>query len=624
VCGIAGIAGDRDEALALRMTRALAHRGPDAEAFYHGAGVSLGHRRLSIIDLAGGAQPMGDGTGRYHLVFNGEVYNFQQLRLALEAKGHAFQTRSDTESVLHACIAHGAAAPGLLRGMFAFAFWDGAERRLLLARDPIGIKPLYYAVVGDRLLFGSEMKAILACPEVNRALDPQALDDYLGLLYTAPPRTIFQGIRELPPGHLAEWQDGELRIRRYWRLDLATEERTEEAWLGAVEAALRESIDGCRISDVPIGAYLSGGLDSATIVARMAESAGQTVNTFTVGFAAEGARYDESAQARALAAHFGTVHHPLRAEADILEVLPEVVRAFDSPFGNPTALLSFLLAGAVREHVKVVLSGDGGDEAFGGYPRYFGMQWAAGYSRLPHFLRARVLHPLAQCLPESTSGFHALRRIREFAAGGLLSPADRYAAWVGYYNRAERHALYTPEMRGAVGAHDAFDFIRGYYHEASAQADSPAAAMYTDIHTFLPCNVLQYGDRTSMAHGLEARVPFADHHLIQTLARIPSALKLKDRRGKYLMRRLLAPQVPPEVSRRPKLGFNPPMGVWLNTTLRPLAEEALSAETLARRGLFQHGPVAAMLADHRGGRRDYTWHLWALIALEAWMQAYLD
>ncbi len=623
MCGIAGIAGARDEALVKRMIDTLAHRGPDDEGVYAADGVTLGQRRLSIIDLAAGHQPMGNAEGTVWISYNGEVYNFRELRRELEDKGHAFRTDSDTEVIIAAYEEYGEDCVRRLRGMFAFALWDARSETLLLARDHVGVKPLYYAHADGRLLFASEMKAILAVPGVSREIDFEALDDYLAFLYTVPPRTFFRAIRQLPPAHLATWHKGEWKTRRYWRVEVRPEEKGIDEWAEAVDAQLAETMDKYMIADVPLGAFLSGGLDSATIVRHMAEQATGAVSTFTIGFGGEGSLYDETAEARALAKHFGTAHHELTAESDAARLLPTMVNHFDEPFGNPTALLSYAICKLVREHVTVVLSGDGGDENFGGYQRYAGAGLAQRYRQVPRWLRRCCVNPLVQLLPESTRGFHALRRLRTFSSGSLLDPVDMYASWIGYYGAEARRGLYTEDVARPLAGRDAYDFIRGLAAECP-DADPMAQAMYIDLGSFLPHNVLQYGDRMSMAHGLETRVPLADPKLIETMARVPTRHKLDGRQTKVLMRRCLEGHVPEADVKRPKIGFNPPMGVWLNTSLRGMVDDFLSEETVRRRGYLRPTAVRAMVEAHRASRRDYTWHLWALLVFEQWHRAYLD
>lgn len=616
MCGIAGMAGRADEELIARMTATLAHRGPDDSGQYVDDGAALGHRRLSVIDLDGGQQPMAYGEGRYWIVYNGEVYNFHELRQELEAKGHQFRTASDTEVILAAYADWGEACVERFQGMFAFALWDARERRLFLARDPIGVKPLYYAESGGVLYFASEMKALLACPEVNRELDPEGLDDYLTFLYTVPPRTFYRGIRQLPPAHTATWRAGKLTLRRYWRLRFHEEEHSEAQWLEALDAHLEETIGRYLIADVPLGAFLSAGLDSSSIVHYMSRHGGRP-RTFTIGFGEEGALYDETEEARSLARRLGTEHQEQTVSADVAELLPTLVHHFDEPFGNPTALLSYVLCREVRRHVTVVLSGDGGDECFGGYPRYAGVRAAQAYRAIPSWLRAGVLNPLVQLLPESTRGFHALRRARAFASGSQLEPVDMYASWLSYFTPAQRTALYGGELRSALGDRDPWDHIRTAAREAETH-DPVSRAMYVDLCSFLPNNVLQYGDRMSMAHGLEARVPLADHGLFELLARVPSSLKVRPGQSKYLLRRCMAGKLPQADVRRRKRGFNPPMGVWLNESLRPLVEAYLSPKAVAGAGLFDPGQVRELVRQHQRGQRDHTWHLWSLLVLEQW------
>ncbi len=623
MCGIAGIAGHPDPALTKTMTRTLAHRGPDDEGFYNDARVSLGHRRLSIIDHSTGHQPMSNAAGDVWIVFNGEIYNFRELRRELEGLGAVFRTKSDTEVILAAYEKYGEACVERLQGMFAFALWDARSHTLLLARDPVGVKPLYYARLGEALYFGSEIKAVLPAPGISRTLDFEALDEYLAFLYTAPPRTIFKQVRQLPPGTLAVWRDGAWAERRYWRVRFHEETASVQDWIGEVLACLDDVIEKYMIADVPLGAFLSGGLDSATIVQHMLRHTHAGVNTFTVGFGPEGRLYDETNEARELAQRLGTTHRELTVEADAAQLLPVIVRHFDEPFGNPTALLAYLICEMVRRHVTVVLSGDGGDENFGGYPRYAGAAMAEWYRRIPAFMRRWAIDPMIQFLPESTRGFHALRRLREFSAGTLLDPVDMYAAWISYYSREQRRQIYTPETRHAVGEYDPLALIHRLAREA--ETDNPVArAMYIDLHSFLPNNVLQYGDRMSMAHALETRVPLADVRLINLLARIPSDHKIGVLHSKKLLRRAMAGRLPDNVLRRRKRGFNPPMGLWLNTHLRPIIDAYLSPEQVRKSGFFRPEPIQEMILEHRAGRRDFTWHLWAILVFEEWRRQYLE
>ncbi len=623
MCGIAGIAGRADEALVRKMAGALAHRGPDDEGFHTAEGVSLGHRRLSIIDLEGGHQPMADASGDSWVVYNGEIYNFRELRTRLEGLGHCFRTQGDTEVILEAYREWGERCVEEFRGMFSFALWDTRERKLFLARDHIGVKPLYYAQCGDTLYFASEIKALLVCPEVSRDMDFEALDDFLTYLYTIPPRTMFRAIRQLPPAHTATWQDGRWQQRRYWRLEMGEESRSEAQWIEAVHGCLAETIEKHMISDVPLGAFLSGGMDSASIVYHMAQTSSQPVNTFTVGFGKDGNLYDESAYARDIAHAFDTQHHELTAEGDTVSLLPTMVRHFDEPFGNPSAMLFYTLCQLIRKHVTVVLSGDGGDESFGGYPRHAGAALAQRYQHVPRTLRQYLVNPLVQLLPESTRGFHALRRLREFSAGSLLPPVERYARWFSFYAPEERQALYTGDTATRLGGRDSLDYLRALFAECEG-ADAVSQTLYVDLMCFLPHNLLQCSDRMSMAHALESRVPLADKELVELVARIPSRLKVRGLQSKYIMRRCMEGRLPERTIGRKKLGFNPPLGVWLNTSLRTTIDDFLSEDVIRKRGYFHPTPIQTMLNEHRNSRRDHTWRLWALLLFEQWHRLYLD
>jgi asparagine synthase (glutamine-hydrolysing) len=620
MCGISGIAGRSDPTLIQRMTDLLAHRGPDGEGFHHGPGVSLGHRRLVVLDREGGAQPMHDRTGRYSLVHNGEIYNYRDLRETLRAEGYGFRTQCDTEVLLAALMHWGEGALDRLQGMFAFALWDQAEERLLLARDPLGVKPLYYSGRGDQLYFASEMKSLLCCPDVSRAFDPEALEDYLSFLYTVPPRTIFRDIRQLPAGHCATWCRGVWTERPYWHWPLEVRQDSEAVWLERLEAQLEESMPHYGEADVPVGALLSGGLDSACIVEQLArQSAPQT---FCIGFGAEGGGLDETRAARETAQHLGTRHREIRAEADVARLLPEVVRHFDEPFGNPTALLAYVLFREVRKHITVVLSGDGGDEVFGGYRRYQGTALSAGLGWVPSAFW-RGVAPLAKLLPAGLDSHAIARRLRGFVTAQGLDPVARYAAWTAYHDRASLDVLYAPDHRRILADRDPLEHLR-VLAKQSVGLGPVNQAMYLDLNCFLPNNVLRYGDRMSMAHGLETRVPLADPVLASTFLAMPAQLKVSRGVSKVLLRRHLRGKVPDGVVSRAKQGLNPPMGAWLRGPLRPMLEDHLSCTRVAQRGYLEPVTVARLREEHLVGRRDHTWRLWALIVFEEWHRAYLD
>lgn len=622
MCGITGAAPGIAPELLRAMTATLAHRGPDGEGYFSSAPCSLGHRRLAIIDLNTGAQPMTTPDGRFGLIYNGEVYNFRQLRGELESLGDVFTTQSDTEVLLRACARWGRQALTRLRGMFAFALWDARAQTLLLARDRLGLKPLYYAIVGERLLFGSEIKALLAHPGVSRELNPQAVDDYLTYLYVPAPQTIFRQIHELPPGHWLEWQHGALRAARYWDAlpapSAAAESQLAEELLHTLDEAVRLRM----IADVPLGAFLSGGVDSSSIVALMAQASRTPVESFSLGFGQGAEHYSELQYARLVSARYRTRHRELEIHPQCADLLPRMVAHFDEPFGNPTSLLIYELSALTRRHVTVALAGDAGDEVFLGYPRYRGVRLQQALSGVPLPLR-RALAWAGGHIPEHTGGLHARRRAREFLSTAAAPWQQAYAEWVSYFTPAMRAALYSQEFRVAVGDYDSGEFLRSWFAPV-AGADPLAQVSYVDLHTFLPHNLLEYGDRMSMAHSLEVRLPFTDHHLVEFAMRLPSTMKLRGRTTKYLLREAVRRLLPEPVLTRGKLGLNPPLGIWLRHDLRAMVESYLSPHAVRRRGWFQPAAVQALVNDFRSGRRDFSLHLWALLVLEEWCRQHLD
>jgi asparagine synthase (glutamine-hydrolysing) len=630
MCGIAAIAGLEDRGAIHAMTRSLAHRGPDGEGYYFDRELALGHRRLSVIDPEGGRQPMTTQDGRFILAFNGEIYNFRELRRELEATGWCFRTRSDTEVLLASWAAWGREALEKLRGMFAFAVWDRDERSLFAARDRLGLKPLYWTEAAGGLLLASEMKGLLAHPLVDRALDLTALDDFLTYLYVPAPKTIFRGIHELPPAHWLEWRPGRgstsVRIGRYWDVRFDPRPVPLGESVEALQALLQEAVSLRLESDVPLGVFLSGGLDSSTILAVAARRLSEPVRAFTLDF--PGSRYSELAQARRVAQAVGAASHELTLPSlppsleDPEALLSEVTRHFDEPFGNPTSLLIYQLSRLSRRQVTVALVGDGGDEVLLGYPRYRGAVLADRCRHIPEPLRRLAARGAAH-LSEPGDGNHFNRRLREFAAGACQPPDRMYFDWVSYFPLELRRRLYRPQLALELSDYDSSAFLLDLFRHAPA-ADFIDRINYVDLHSFLPCNLLRYTDRMSMAHGLEIRAPFTDHRLIEFLTQVPWRHKLRGSETKFLLRRAAASWVPRQVLRRSKLGLNPPMGLWLRGYLRPLLDEYLSTERLRRRGYFRPETVREIIRDHLDGRRDYSLHLWALVSFEAWHRQYLD
>jgi asparagine synthase (glutamine-hydrolysing) len=595
--------------------RRLAHRGPDGHGVLMDAatGAGLVHTRLAIIDLSpGGRQPMESPCGRWVLTFNGEIYNYRDLRAELEAKGHSFASDSDTEVLLALLAEHGTAALDRLVGMFAFALLDRRSGELLLARDRLGIKPLVYGLLPQGgFAFASEIHALRAVPGIDLAMDPEALSQYLACLYVPAPLTIHRGIRKLPPGHWLRWRPGAgVETGCWWRPRYVGERApTLDEAVEEMLPALRAAVRSCMVADVPVGCFLSGGIDSSVIAALMAEARAEAgappVSSFTMTF--DEAAYDERDAAKAVSAHLGTRHTELPASSGLVDGLDRMIQAFGEPFGNPTALLIGNLSHSARQHVTVALVGDGGDEVFAGYPRYQGGLLAGRYRKLPALLRRGVIEPAVALLPESSRGRHTLRRIREFVAGASRPDAEMYAGWVEYFDPGERARL----LKGPLPASP----IAELYLRAPG-ADPLDRMQQTDLESFLPGNLLAYGDAMSMMHALELRLPFLDQRVVEAVGRIGPALRMAEGK-KTLLRRVARKFLPAEIVDRPKLGFNPPMGVWLRRDLSTLVAERLTPARLAELGL-DWAPVATLLEQQRSGRRDHALKIWSLLVLESW------
>lgn len=633
MCGIAGYYGNPLTPHVLHaVSNSIRHRGPEDEGFYKtvtGDGeLSLVHRRLCIIDLSsGGHQPMLSGDGSAVIAFNGEIYNFLELRGRLEKEGFRFRSRSDTEVILHAYAKWGPECVTRLHGMFSFALWDACERQLLLARDRLGKKPLYYRDSGGSFAFGSEIKAILAFDGATPDIDYSALDDYLTYLYVPYPKTIFQGIRQLPPATrmLVRFRGGDVLTERtrYWDPmswtavfpgRRALKEQVEQLFSDAVESRL--------ISDVPLGVLLSGGLDSSSIAAMVARKSKSAVRTFSIGFS-QHASYDEIPYAKVVSDHFGTEHEVLQADPACWQHLTSLIYHFDQPFGNPTAVLTYILSKLTKDYVTVALAGDGGDELFGGYPRYTGAYLSGVIRCLPGFIRTGLLPRLGAAMSDDSEGRHQFRRVREFLEASGQPPIEMYLRWIGYFSAAERRALYTPETRAAIGHYDSGQFLRGLFNESEG-LDPINRLAYVDIKSFLCCNVLEYADRMSMAHALELRAPLTDHRLVELSLRIPYNLKFRHGQSKWIFRQAMKPYLPVSVLNKKKVGFNPPLASWLNGELRHLPGLLLTTERIRQKGFFAPGKVQEMIGEHVSKRRDHSLHLWALMVFDLWFEMYIE
>ena len=614
MCGIAGTT-DGDGGFLGEACRRLAHRGPDGQGVWRdaAAGFGLAHTRLAVIDLSdAAAQPMTSEDGRFVLSYNGEVYNFRELRTELAAQGESFRSQSDTEVVLTLLRREGTAGLARLIGMFAIALWDRTERRLLLARDRLGIKPLVYApLAGGGLAFASEIRALAAHPGVDMGIDRTALSEYLACLYVPAPRTIHAGIRKLPPGHVLTWQAGKTSVERYWSPDMrGGQHLNAEAAAEEILPLLERAVAGQMIADVPVGCFLSGGIDSSVIAALMARASkragGPPIRTFTMTFAE--AAYDERDQAARIAAHLDSVHTELPASPALAGLMYDHLRAFGEPFGNPTALLIHDLSRQARQHVTVALVGDGGDEVFAGYPRYQGGLLAQRYRRLPRWLREAVIAPAARWIPENSAGRHGPRRLREFLTAANLPDAEMYAAWVEYFDPAERRALLGEAVTPPRP-------IAELYRQASP-TDPLNAMQQTDLSSFLPGNLLAYGDAMSMRHGLELRLPLIDHRVVEALGRLDAATRVAGGL-KAVLRAVARRLLPAELVQGGKRGFNPPMGRWLKGELAGEVIRRLTPESLAGVGI-DWVPVQRLLDEHRRGGRDHALKVWALLTLVAW------
>jgi asparagine synthase (glutamine-hydrolysing) len=608
------------------MLRALKHRGPDDEGLWLGPGVGLGMRRLAIIDLAGGRQPMLNEDDTLHLVLNGEIYNFRELREDLIRRGHRFRTRSDTEVILHLYEEVGEDCVTWLRGMFAFALWDAPRRILLLARDRMGKKPLYYWHRGGLFLFASEIKALLCHPAVPRDLDWEAFHHYLAFGYTPADRSIFAGIVKLPPGHAATLQNGALTSRRYWALPDGKSLAASRLSVGEVAARVRHELrEAVRLrleSDVPLGVFLSGGIDSSVVVASMREVTGQRIATFSIGFGRAASSFDELPYARMVARRFETDHTEEVLEPKVADLLPTIVHHFDEPFGDSSAIPTFVVAQATARHVKVVLSGIGGDETFAGYPRYLGLRLSERYARLPRWLRSIPGAVVPRLIPETEASRNWGDWARRFVNGGDRPLPDRYLGWTRFFDEADLMRLATPALRERWQAN--VEAAQRAAFADHAYNDPVDGAFRIDLSTYLPDDLLVMADRMSMAHSLELRAPFCDHLVVEESLRIPPRMKIPGFRLKGLLKTAFADVLPPQVLSHRKQGFMIPLGRWLRTELRDMMEELLSADQTRSRGLFVPDAVDALKHEHLAGTRNHSDRLWALMLSELWMRTYLD
>lgn len=631
MCGITGFVSpkenltDESRSVLEKMNRAIFHRGPDEDGFFINAQAAMAMRRLAIIDLAGGQQPIFNQDRTKAIVFNGEIYNFQELRAELEKLGHKFYTNCDTEVIIHLYERYGVDCVKHLRGMFAFAIWDEREKSLFAARDRVGKKPLLYSYQSDgTFIFGSEFRALLAHPEIGREINHEAIHHYLSYLCVPAPLTAFKQIRKLEPAHWLLWKNGEIKTGRYWQPDFhhkikISEPEAEEETLRLVREATRLRL----ISEVPLGAFLSGGVDSSAVVALMAEASGtKPVKTFSIGF--EEQDFSELKYARRVAEHVGAEHHEFIVKPDAIEVLPLLVEHYGEPYADSSAIATYYVSRETRRHVTVALNGDGGDESFAGYERYFAMRLAEKYRRIPGVLRKRLIETALNLVPVSeTRRRSPARDLKRFLQAASLPRVERYFRWVSSLDRETKNAFYTEDFRHEVSGFDSADFLGKWFAESNGNGIVDAT-MLTDQMTYLPNDLLVKVDIASMANSLEARSPLLDHKVIEFAASLPESIKLRGSETKYLLKKVASRLVPREVLYRRKMGFGVPLPHWFRSELKDFLRDVLLSEKAQKRGLIRHEVVERMIREHTSGARDRASQLWTLLMLELWFQRFID
>jgi asparagine synthase (glutamine-hydrolysing) len=626
MCGIAGIVDttlrrEPDRGLALRMNDAIAHRGPDGDGLHLEPGVALCHRRLAIIDLATGQQPLYNEDGSVVVVYNGEIYNYQALIPELQALGHSFHTRSDTEVIVHAWEAWGERCVDRLRGMFAFALWDRNRETLFLARDRLGVKPLHYALLPDgHLVFASEIKSLLKHPGLDRAIDPLAVEEYFAFGYVAEPRSIYRAVRKLSPAHTLLIRRGEPpgEPRRYWDVRFTCDSRLSLQDAAAeLNRRLEESVKLRLISEVPLGAFLSGGVDSSAVVATMARVSPEPVNTCSISF--DDPAYDETRFAELVATRYATRHRVDHVASEDFDLIDELARVYDEPYADSSAIPTYRVCQLARRHVTVALSGDGGDESFAGYRRYqLHLAEERLRSSMPLAMRRPVFGLLGRLYPKADWAPRVLRAKTTFEALAQNS-VEAYAQTMGFVREPLRRQLFSARFQASLGGYRAAEvFAR---HAARADTDDPLALVqYLDLQTYLVGDINTKVDRASMAHSLEVREPLMDHPLVEWLATLPASLKLRGSEGKYLLKKAMEPHLPHEIMYRPKMGFAVPLSRWFRGPLRERLRGAVQGEALAATGMFDADTLRHLVDAHLSGRRDYSTPLWTLLMFDAFLR----
>ena len=625
MCGICGIV-NRDLQAPVgphtlkKMTDVIIHRGPDDEGFHIKQNVGLGMRRLSIIDLVTGSQPIYNEDFSIVIVFNGEIYNHDVIRGDLENKGHRFKTKSDTEAIIHAYEEYGVDCAQKLNGMFAFSIWDENKKRLFIARDRIGIKPLYYYVDDKRIVFGSEIKSILQVPQVPREVEPKALDTFLTFEYIPSPLSIFKGIYKLPAGHWFLFENGQVKIQKYWFLEYKATQKSESELVDELRELLFDAVKIRLMSDVPLGSFLSGGLDSSSIVAMMSKSMSEPVKSFSIGF--DDSTYNELPYARTVAKHFGTDHYEEIIKPDAVDLTEKIINQLDEPFGDFSVFPTYLVSQMARKHVTVVLSGDGGDELLAGYDTYIAERIAKRYTKLPSFFRKGMLEPFINMLPPTDKKKGLINKAKRFIEGAQLPAELQHVRWMIFLQDAEKQLLYTDDFSRGLKGHDPNRFILEKLGHISS-TEPLDQQEYIDITTYLVDDILVKVDRMSMAVSLEARVPLLDHRFVEFAATIPGPLRLQGKRTKHILKQAMAGILPDFIINRGKEGFSIPIKNWMKNELKPMMMDALSESKVKDAGFFDPRYVNRLINEHLQGSENHSHRLWALMMFHMWRDIYL-
>ena len=626
MCGIVGIVRNDgkpvDEQLLGRMNNAIRHRGPDEDGFYINGSVGLAMRRLAIIDLKSGQQPIHNQDRTSWIVFNGEIYNYLELREKLEKLGHTFYTNSDTEAIVHAYDEFGADCPKHLRGMFVFAIWNTTKQELFIARDRMGKKPLLYADVNGQLVFGSEFSALLVHPDVSRDINPEALDYYLAFMCIPAPLTAYRAIRKLEPAHWLRWRNGNIELGCYWQPDFTKkiDISEEEAGERTIEI-LRDAVKVRLMSEVPLGAFLSGGIDSSAVVALMSQESSERVKTFSIGF--EEQDFSELHHARRVAEHVGADHHEFIVRPDAVEVLPLLVDHYGEPYADSSAVPTYYVARETRKHVTVALNGDGGDESFAGYERYIAMGLTEKYRKIPSFLRESMIRQAVNMIPTDPTRRSKIKSAQRLLAVVERPKAGRYMKWMSVFDDELKEPLYTDSFRQQTQGANATGILENWFKRANG-IGTVDTLLLTDQMTYLPNDLLVKVDIATMAVSLEARSPFLDHHVIEFAASLPQNLKLRRLTGKYLLKKVLRKLLPSENLTRRKMGFGVPIGHWFRGKMQPFLREVILSEKALGRGLFKPEAVKQLVDLHVRAERDYSHQLWTLLMLELWFNRFID